>query len=152
MKLTAGQICDAVDALKAIRERARYIPQMAKFKLSRMLDTLEPFYVPLDAEQGKLVATLGHEVFKDEAKTISQGWTVEPGTPEFDEYVRQWNEIRESRVFDVNVLPITLQALGPDARGIEMDEFQKLGQLVIDLNDENAVMVNPPTVASHQDH
>lgn len=133
MELTAGQLVDAYDALRSISERDRLIPQLAKYKLARIYTTLQPYYVQLNSREGEIVARLGQEVFADEAKTVSKGWTVNPGTPEFDQYVKEWTVIREEKM-EVPVAPITLQSLGNDPRGISMEEFAKLGPLCVDLD------------------
>ena len=133
MKLTGGQIHDAWNALRTIAAPGRHleIPQMAKYRLARMKTALDADYILVENQRSAAVMELGHETFADEEKTKSTGWGVDPGTPQFDEYVKRWNAIR-GEMHEVNVQPITLASLGDHARGIEAHEFELLGDLVID--------------------
>lgn len=133
MKLTGGQVHDAWNALRMITTPGRHleIPQIAKFRLAKMKNALEADYILVENQRSEAVMALGHENFADEEKTKSTGWGVDPGTPQFDEYVKRWNAIREE-MHEVNVQPITLASLGDHARGIEANEFELLGDLVID--------------------
>lgn len=135
MKMTVEQLCDAVNALVVISNTPRMIPAIAKYKLARMHDALDPVFQTYEAKRIELVRTHGSEQFADPEKTRSLGWGVHPGTPEFDAYVAAWKAIAKEEV-EINVKPIALHMLGNDPKGIEMVEFKQLGNLVIDTEAE----------------
>lgn len=134
MRMNAGQIHDAASAIGDISERPRVIPQIAKFKLARMHQALRKDFVAIELERAALVQTHGEMKYKDEAKTQSIGWGLFENDEGFKGYIKDWNVIRE-RMYDVNITPITLQMLGNDPKGLEVDEFARLGPLVIDASD-----------------
>jgi hypothetical protein len=129
MKLTAGQIYDAVTGLNEIANNRRVVPQLANFHLARIHDALEPSYTALEKERNGIVMALGSEKFSDPEKTKPIGWGLTDTEPNFKLYVEQWLEIR-AREMDVNVKPITLFALGNDPKGVQLSEFKLLGPLV----------------------
>jgi hypothetical protein len=133
MRITAGQLYDAVHGLNSIldAQRPRMIPQVGKFRLAKLHTILERHYVLIEAQRAAIVQKLGHEVFTDEAKTKSGGWSVEPGTPPFDQYIKEWNAVREQEL-EVDVKPITLTMLGNDPRGIEAGECKMLEPFIDD--------------------
>ena len=92
---------------------------------------LERHYVLIEAQRAAIVQKLGQEVFTDEAMTKSGGWSVDPGTPPFDQYVKEWNAVREQEI-DVDAKPITLTMLGNDPRGIEAGECKMLEPFIDD--------------------
>jgi hypothetical protein len=131
MKMTVLQLYDAVNALVSISNQPRMIPTMAKYKLARMHDALEPTYNIYEKQRIELVRQHGSEQFADPEKTKSLGFGVQPGTPGFDAYVKEWTAVCQQEV-DINVKPITLQMLGDDPKGVELSEFKQLGDLVVD--------------------
>jgi hypothetical protein len=131
MKLTAGQVYDMTIGLVKIMEGHRAIPQIAKFRLARMHDALEPEAKRIEAARMALVQTHGSEQFEDEAHTISQGWGIQPNSPASMAYHAAWEALR-AEVLDVTVQPITLVALGDDPNGLETSEFKMLGPLIVD--------------------
>lgn len=132
MKLSAGRIHDAVQALNGIMQspNSRKVPQIAKYRLARMHAILEKEATLIEAERSKLVMELGEEVFLDPEKTKSGGWRVDQANvPKFTEYVKRWTEIRAQEL-EVTIEPITLTTLGDSAEGLEVDEFKALGELI----------------------
>jgi hypothetical protein len=134
MKLTAGEIYDAIMGLVAIIRRPRMIPQMAKFKIARMHDTLEPHYKEIEDARVALVQKYGHEVFEDEEKTKSKGWQIDENSNEMKQYIAEWDAIR-AQEREVNITPITLQSLGDSENGVEAGEFKYLRRLVVDVSE-----------------
>ena len=135
MLLTAGQIYDATVTLTRMMNRSVAVPQMAKFKLARMHDALNKVYSVIEEQRIMAVQHHGEEIFADEAKTISKGWSVgEEGTPRFKAYMEAWDAIRAQN-HDVNITPITLQSLGEMENGPEAADYKFLGPLVIDATE-----------------
>lgn len=132
MKMTVEQLYEATNALVAIANKPRKICAMAKYKLARMHDALEPFFEAYEKERIALIQQYGQETFADpETKKISTGWTVPMGTENWTKYSAIWDETRKKEI-EINVKPITLTMLGDDVAGIEMAEFKQLGDLVLD--------------------
>lgn len=129
MKVTAGQLYDAFNALGQVMQRPRMLPQTGKYRIARLHDGLEPEYKRIYAEHLKLVQTHGHEVFEDEEKKLSKGWQVPQGTPGHELYTKEWEAFRAQEL-EVAVQPITLFSLGDDPRGVEAGEFKMLGPFV----------------------
>lgn len=134
MKLTAGQLHDAMIALAQIITRPRQIPQLAKYRIAKLHSSLEPDFAKIEDARVALVHEHGQEIFADEAKTISQGWQVQPGTEGFKKYIDGWNAIR-GQEFEVNVLPITLESLGNETSGIEAGEFKMLEKFIVEASE-----------------
>lgn len=133
MNVTKGAIHDAMFALTQIVSRPRAIPQTGKFRISKLHSALLPFYEPIEDQRHELVQKHGSEEFADEAKTQSAGWTVKPGTPEIENYMKDWNAIRAERVeLPASIQPLRLAALGDDPKGIEAAEFSLLGDFVVE--------------------
>lgn len=125
MKLTAGEIVDAMDGLKQIATRSGVIlPPMAKFKLSKMLNILEPFYIPLAAQRFTLCKELGEP-------HPNGGWGVNPSSDKYPEYLESWRTMRDV-VHEVKITPLTTTMLGDSPQGLEVGEYNMLGPLVID--------------------
>lgn len=139
MLMNAGQIHDAASAIGDISEHPRLIPQIAKFKLARMHEALRKHFVSIELERAELVQRYGEMKYKDEAKTQPIGWGLFEQDEGFKGYIKDWNAIRE-RMLEVNITPITLQMLGNDVKGVEVDEFARLGPLVIDTNKEEETL------------
>lgn len=138
MRMTVNQLYDIVNALVAISNQPRMIPAMAKFKLAKMHDALEPFHEDYERKRIALVQTHGQETFADpETKQKSMGWSVIPGTPGFEKYIEEWGMLTKEEI-EVNVKPITLQMLGNDPKGIELIEFKQMGALIVDAEEERA--------------
>ena len=132
MKMSVDQIYEATNALVAIANKPRKICAMAKYKLARMHDVLEPFHEALEKERIALIQQHGCEQFADpETKLVPTGWTVPPGTENWKLYDAKWTEVRQ-RTFEVTITPISLTMLGNDVAGLEMSEFKQLSNLVVD--------------------
>jgi hypothetical protein len=131
MQLTVAQLYEAVNALVTIGNTPRMIPGMAKYKLARMHDALEPTHDAYEAKRIALVQKHGSEQFSDPEKTKSLGWGLAPNTPGFEAYVTEWKAVTKE-VVEINVTPITLTMLGNDPKGLEVVEYKQLGGLVVD--------------------
>lgn len=136
MKMTIAQLYEAMNALTTISKTPRMIPTIAKFKLARMHDALEPTYEAYETKRIALVQTHGSEQFADPEKTKSLGWGLAPNTPGFEAYVKEWTAVTQE-VVEITVNPITLQMLGNDPKGIEVAEFKQLGDLVVNNSPED---------------
>ena len=128
MKMTAGQVHDAGVALAAIFNRPREIPQIAKFKLSRMMTSLEGVANKYERRRFELVKQLGAEEIGQNG--LPMGWAVTDANK--DEYHAKWNEIREEDAGEVKIEAITLTMLGDSPNGLEAHEFKLLGALVVE--------------------
>ena len=126
MEVTAGVLHDAYRALADIINRPRQIPQMAKYRIAKLHSALQPFYEPIEARRAEIIERIGEEVFEDEAKTKSAGWGVKPGSPQFEEYLAEWNRLRAETVTLPSLMLIDLGMLGNEVRGIEAHEFKAL--------------------------
>lgn len=129
MKITNGQIWTAATALQQAGRRHLDIPQLGKYRLSRLEKDLETAYREIETARIALIQTHGTETFQDEAKTTSAGWGVTPGTEGHKVYVAAWDALcLEER--EVKVAPIPLGALGESANGLELGELSALGMLI----------------------
>ncbi len=136
MKLIVDQIYDATVALSNIANRnSLAIPQMAKFKLAKMHDTLEPIFMEIEKERVALVQKFGSEKFADPEKKVTIAWNVDKTDAGFQDYIDGWSAISK-REMEVNVKPITLQALGNDPKGLEFTDFKMLSCLVVDAEEK----------------
>lgn len=132
MKLTVAQIYDAVNALIAICNTPRVIPAMAKYKLARMHDALEPTWDAYEKKRQALVMKYGEEKFQDpETKLKSFGWGVDPKSENGKAYAAEWGAMLEES-HEINVTPITMTMLGDDPKGIEFVEFKQLAGLIVE--------------------
>lgn len=126
MKMTAGDVHGAVVALAAIFNRPREIPQLAKYKLSRMMTALEAVGNKYEKRRYELVQELGAESKNEQGQSL--GWSVtEENKPVYHE---RWKAICDEDAGDVKVEMITLTSLGDSPNGIEAHEFKLLGALV----------------------
>jgi hypothetical protein len=136
MTLTKGQVHDAVRMLKQIADRPRQIPQIAKFKLARMHDRLEPAFEGIEIDRQKLVQQHGNMVYQDApANTVPLGWSLTEQSPGFAQFVKDWQVLRAQPAGEFKITPITLQMLGTEPNGLEVDEFGLLGALVVDAEE-----------------
>lgn len=136
MKLTAGQIADAMNAIMAIGNRPHTaIPMTAKYRLGRMHDTLLPLFCTIMDEQKNLVIKYGEEQFLDKEKTKSSGeWGIQD--PEkMKLYQKEWTEYRATE-FEVHITPIPFEMLGNEKNGLEVKEFVLLGPLVTEPKED----------------
>ena len=133
LTVTAGQIDDAMRALKEIIEsvRPRTIPQMGKYKLAKLRLALEVPYKAIDHQHADLIRKYGEELFFDKEKTHSKGWQVDQQGPHFQAYVDEWTAIR-AQVHELAIRPIPFQLLGDDPKGggIEVAEYYQLDPFI----------------------
>ena len=132
MQLTVGEIYDAVQALIRIEQSKRMIPQIAKFRLARMHDRLEPLYKAIETRHAALHQELGSEQFNEQKESL--GWGIREGTDAHVAYLERWQVVRAEPV-EVKISPITLESLGDDPKGLEVLDFKMLGKLVYSTHD-----------------
>lgn len=135
ISLTNGQVHDAVRTIKQIADRPRVIPQIAKFKLARMHDVLAPAFTAIEIQRQQLVQTHGSMQYKDEAKTQALGWGLFEKDPGFLQFIKDWEALRAQPAGEFKITPITLQMLGNDPKGLEVEEFGMMGVLVVDAEE-----------------
>lgn len=136
MILKVSEIYDATFALIDISNRPRVIPSMAKFKLARMHDILEPIFRKIEeTERVLLVHKFGSEKFADPEKTQSRGFNVDPIDEGYNSYIDAWGEISK-REMEVKITPITTTMVGNDPKGLEVLDFKMLSRLVVDNTEE----------------
>ena len=129
MNLTNGEIWTASVALGQLGRRHLEIPQLGKYRLSRLEKDLAKTYAGIEARRIALIQAHGSESFSDETKTLSQGWTVQQGTEGHKAYVAAWDALcAESQ--DVEVSPIPLTALGDSPNALEFGEISALDRLL----------------------
>jgi len=130
MELTAGQIWDGTAALMEIINRPRQIPQIAKYRISKLFGALEDRYQAIELSRVDLVKELGHETL-DETSKQSLGWQVP--AEKMDEYKKRWTDLRNAKQDVPGVSPMYLSSFGdPEHSGIEAHEFRSLGPLVVE--------------------
>ena len=134
MKLTYEQIHNAFRGANMIVGRKPEIPSIAKFKLARIHDALEPAFKKIEAYRLELVHKHGKEQFADEEQKISTGWGVEQNTPAWDQFEKDWAEFC-TQTEDVTETPITTTMLGNSEKGLEALEFKLLGPLVVETTE-----------------
>lgn len=138
MKLHAGRIFDAMQAIVKISERNGAMPMLAKYRFTVLHNQLTEAFTQIEAKRSELVQTYGEEKFRDPEKTQSLGWGLFPNDEKFPLYLAAWNTIRAEE-FDLKVKPIPLAMLGNDQKGgIEISEFSMLGELILDNTEPSA--------------
>lgn len=132
MKLTYGEIhCARRGATMAMGGK-RNIPTLAKFRLARLHDVLDPLFRPIEEYRIGLVQKYGSEQFHDEAKTLSAGWQIGENTEAYKSFEKDWEEFCKQEA-EVAVVPIPLAMFGDGNDGLEMLEFKLLGPLISDV-------------------
>jgi len=134
MRLTYGQIHQAFRGANMIVGRKAEIPSMAKFKIARIHDALEPLFKKIEAYRLELVHKHGKEQFADPEQKISTGWGIEQGSPEFAQFEKDWEEFC-TQTEEVSVTPASVAMLGNSEKGLEALEFKLLGPLVTEPTD-----------------
>jgi hypothetical protein len=135
MKLTADRIVNAMAALVQIgRKGSIAIPGTAKFKLAKIHDRIMPHYKEIMKKQQELIQTYGEEKFSDPEKTKSTGqWTIpDENSENAKKFEAEWQAVLKEE-FDIPLLtPVTLHMTGNETRGLELQDFVLLGELVVD--------------------
>ncbi len=112
------------------------VPQLAKFKLARMHDKLEPIFMALEKQRVALVMQYGSEKFADpDTKQKSLGWNIDKSDVGHQAFVDGWEAILNQEQ-EVKITPITTVMLGDDAKGLEVMDYKMLGPLVVDPTEE----------------
>lgn len=134
MKLTYGDIHQAFRGANMLVGRKPDICTLAKFKIARIHDALEPLFKKTEQYRLELVQKHGQEQFADEEKKISAGWAIEQGSPAQAAFEQEW-ETFCTQTDEVSVTPISLGLLGNSEKGVEALEFKLLGPLVVEPED-----------------
>lgn len=136
MRVTVGELHDAVHALTQIITRPRALSTIAKFKISKLHAALGPLYAAhVQNVLSELTKAHGQEQFSDEEKTQSTGWAIDENNPAMMEaFKKAWGEARLANVDLGPIQPLPLSLLTVDQahveKGVEANEFTFLGQFV----------------------
>jgi hypothetical protein len=131
MKFTNGQVHEVCQGLNSIAENERVIPQMAKFKLARMYDTLKPIVEPIERRRQALIQQYGSKK-QNPQNPMQEVWGLWPTDETFPKYQEAWDAIGKEDAGEINIKPITMTMLGDDPKGVAMNEMIWLGPLVVD--------------------
>lgn len=132
MKLTAGRIYDAMNTLVAVANRGNLaLPQLAKYRLSKMHDRMLPHHESIQKKLQELVQLHGEEQFEDAEKTKSTGqWGIRPNSDQQKAFNAEWDTVRAEEIDIPLLTPIPYEMLGNEMRGLEMKDFALLGELI----------------------
>ena len=128
MKIKVSEMLSAFEAVVAIINRPRDIPQKGKYRLGRVYDALAKEHERAAKERSALITEHGEDVLDDEGKpTGDKG--IKPTSPGFEAFSKAWSEVDQE--IEVAVQAIPLSALG-ESGSVEIHELLALGKIIVD--------------------